>query len=73
MPVMSLAPKAIGHFEPTSTSKHQRDWLLVELEASGEKIALPVLTRVKHLGVVNGAGGAKRDRFEIVDLHSFQR
>jgi hypothetical protein len=68
MPIAASQPKAIGRLEPTGTSKHQRDWLLVELETGGSKVLVPALTRVALLGVVNGPGGTKRDRFEIEDF-----
>jgi len=68
MPSTNEQDKAIGRFEPSGTSKHQRDWLLAEVEADGSKVLLPAFTRVKLLGIVTGPGGTKRDRFEIEDF-----
>lgn len=65
MPV-ARQPKAIGLFEPSGTSKHQRDWLLVELEG-GARVNVPALCRVNLLGTVV-EGGKTRDRFLIEDF-----
>lgn len=65
MPVAGQ-PKAIGLFEPSGASKHQRDWLLVELEG-GARVNVPALCRVNLLGTVV-EGGKTRDRFLIEDF-----
>lgn len=63
-----MSIKAIGPFEPNGSSKHQRDYPQIALDAGDVRVNVPSFTRVEFSETIAMPDGKKRDRFEVLDF-----